>query len=588
MANNSNRKAIEFMVQGALPPHSTNVLWMDTSVPTLPVLKIFENGAWTNVHTEDSKSIELLAEIVLAQQNEITELTEDILSKMALDATVAKETTLQAVEQDASAAKVAAQALVPVAAAAEAYNVGKAQLAANITSKGVPASATETLPELAEKVNAITQESYNINGGEMYAKQLFGSLTTPNYWNLYEVLENLLSDGRLVQYGGILLAEYYRDYDSLALAGAGAGGAYVVSDKDSQGNFIMYTNDTTHTWATEFDGRGNRWVAYCFADEYHDFQITDTNTSPRSIFIGRKVGTITYLVAGRLTQLVVTDGNYLSDFVCPFDQEWNNNLTIRIKNHNSGTLLWKLPTNSLYLQLEKLNGGEILNNERTVTQIGGVIVNVTGDGKWYCKNGSFIRFVKTSNDNIRPSFLIFNGLVECKGISIWHNSNGYLNSTNAYMIFPDLETLYGATLDVFYQMSTYKRMYFNSLEEAKRGEDANLNNYSYGHFVACRNIEYIYFGYKTNDRTKSVNIVYRGQKIVSLTDIELKQGYCKNINISGMTDNLTEENIVNHILNKLGDNTGQSPLTITLGATNLAKLTAEEIAIATNKGFTLA
>ena len=53
MANNSNRKAIEFMVQGALPPHSTNVLWMDTSVTELPVLKIFESGAWTNVHTED-------------------------------------------------------------------------------------------------------------------------------------------------------------------------------------------------------------------------------------------------------------------------------------------------------------------------------------------------------------------------------------------------------------------------------------------------------------------------------------------------------------------------------------------------------
>ena len=108
MANNSNRKAIEFMVQGALPPHSTNVLWMDTSIPTLPVLKIFENGAWTNVHTEDSKSIELLAETVLAQQREIAQLTNNIETKIdsssqnietlqavvAKDATVAKESSL--------------------------------------------------------------------------------------------------------------------------------------------------------------------------------------------------------------------------------------------------------------------------------------------------------------------------------------------------------------------------------------------------------------------------------------------------------------------------------------------------------------
>ena len=115
-----------------------------------------------------------------------------------------------------------------IAGAAEAYNVGKTELAAAITAKGVETSPTESYPEMAQKVNAISQETYEINGGEMYAKQLFGALTTPNYWNLYEVLMQLLSDGRLVNYGGILLAEYYKGYDSLALSGAGAGGAYVV------------------------------------------------------------------------------------------------------------------------------------------------------------------------------------------------------------------------------------------------------------------------------------------------------------------------------------------------------------------------
>lgn len=100
MANNSNRKAIEFMVQGALPPHSTNVLWMDTSVPTLPVLKIFENGTWTNVHTEDSKSIELLAETVLAQQREIEYLTNTIETKIdRLQLIVAKESTSQEIKE---------------------------------------------------------------------------------------------------------------------------------------------------------------------------------------------------------------------------------------------------------------------------------------------------------------------------------------------------------------------------------------------------------------------------------------------------------------------------------------------------------
>lgn len=82
MANNSNRKAIEFMVQGALPPHSTNILWMDTSVPTLPVLKIFENGAWTTVHTEQSKVDELLTKTVLEQAKVIDTLTNGINTKL--------------------------------------------------------------------------------------------------------------------------------------------------------------------------------------------------------------------------------------------------------------------------------------------------------------------------------------------------------------------------------------------------------------------------------------------------------------------------------------------------------------------------
>ncbi len=45
------------MVQGALPPHSTNVLWIDTSVPDKPVLKYFNNGNWVPCHTDESKEI---------------------------------------------------------------------------------------------------------------------------------------------------------------------------------------------------------------------------------------------------------------------------------------------------------------------------------------------------------------------------------------------------------------------------------------------------------------------------------------------------------------------------------------------------
>ena len=50
--------------------------------------------------------------------------------------------------------------------------------------------------------------------------------------------------------------------------------------------------------------------------------------------------------------------------------------------------------------------------------------------------------------------------------------------------------------------------------------------------------------------------------------------------------NLTHDSLMN-VINEAADVTA-SPKTLTLGADNLAKLTAEEKAIATNKGWTLA
>jgi hypothetical protein len=72
---------------------------MDTSVPTLPVLKIFENGAWVTVHTEQSKIDALLAKTVFEQSKVIDELTNGLDTKIdelsgnvnTLQQTVAKE-----------------------------------------------------------------------------------------------------------------------------------------------------------------------------------------------------------------------------------------------------------------------------------------------------------------------------------------------------------------------------------------------------------------------------------------------------------------------------------------------------------------
>ena len=69
--------------------------------------------------------------------------------------------------------------------------------------------------------------------------------------------------------------------------------------------------------------------------------------------------------------------------------------------------------------------------------------------------------------------------------------------------------------------------------------------------------------------------------------MELEQGFnAKNLALSASTL-YTAETIVSW-LEALADRTGQSTYTLTIGSTNIAKLTETEIAIATNKNWTLA
>ena len=72
-----------------------------------------------------------------------------------------------------------------------------------------------------------------------------------------------------------------------------------------------------------------------------------------------------------------------------------------------------------------------------------------------------------------------------------------------------------------------------------------------------------------------------------LRDVTLDDNFnCNNVNLSVSTL-YTRETIVSW-LNALADRTGQTAYKLTIGATNLAKLTEQDILIATNKNWTLA
>ena len=434
-------------------------------------------------------------------------------------------------------------------AAAEAYNTGKTELAANITAKGVEASASETLPELAEKVNAISQESYTIDGGELYGAQISGSLQEPNYWDLYAVLMQLLSDGRLVQYGGILLAEYYRGYDSLALEGAGVGGAYVVSDKDKNGDFIKYDTDIVHTWNKEFDGKGNRWVAYCFSKEYHDFDITDTNTSPRSIFIGRKVGKINCLVDTRISKVVVAIGSELVRFVANSKtHNWDANIRMNLQGEVSGSLSDIDRVNSIYISGTTLSDVTIPVSSRLNTVIiDGVTVANAGDRLWgiFTAGERYDNITTIILNDIETLGEGLSGLSFCR----WRG-----NGT---------QPLYLTSLTDLYILNSEKVSF-------------NGNLYKNG-AVKWKNI---HLGYKTNDKTKSFEFYGHSPDVpyyAPIDNVILQDGWCKPLNIV-RCNSLTEANMYAHILQRLKQDEPDcgSGVTITLGSTNLEKLTSQE------------
>ena len=485
-----------------------------------------------------AEAIEHLDDI--AQESTLTQGVADIRNDIAnidIDTTtLAKETTAQQAATDAAAAKTAAQSLTSLDSD---INAGKSAIALAVSGKGVPTSSADTMLQMAANIRQIAQSPITIDGGEMYAKQLFGSLTTPNYWNLYDVLAQLLSDGRLLNYGGILLAEYFRGYDSIALSGAGSGGAYVVSDMDSNGNFIMYTEDVTHTWATEFDGKGNRWVAYCFNGEYHDFQITDTNTNPRSIFIGRKVGTITCLATSRTTQIVVPDGNDLiaydgNNFVPVFD---------RIFTYRNGgikhSLLYRNAVDIAFIELSNDNSGAVVQKH-----------NANGQG---------------------AKSLILKSNIELNNLTILYSENqNAIPQTEVLIIDADGSfTISSGPNGSVYRPDNMKEINIIAEYLTLRYDAYSTNIYHLP--SSCK----VTLSYRTNDKSKSIKLT--GTAYSNVQDFSLETGWCKTLDIASFGA-LTKENVQDHIFDRLGvNNLSTGAVTITLATAVLNLFTQEEI-----------
>ena len=248
----------------------------------------------------------------------VEENTEEIKQQISAT-TETTVNTIQGVVQDPAS----------VTAITSELAAGKAAIADAITEKGGTASATESFSGLAQDIQSMEIQQVTIDGGQMYANQMTGNGVL---WDLYTILVQMKSqfmvngysyNGVLYKYSALIVCEYYKGYDSLVLQGADA---YFTCD----GDFYNYASPN-HIWHDSDNGKMNRWVCFLFTAEGARLDITNTAISPRSMYIGGRIGTIEYFVNGRLTELVsgVDETDIVDKYIGgSYTQAWGKNLNL--------------------------------------------------------------------------------------------------------------------------------------------------------------------------------------------------------------------------------------------------------------------
>ena len=110
-------------------------------------------------------------------------------------------------------------------------------------------------------------------------------------------------------------------------------------------------------------------------------------------------------------------------------------------------------------------------------------------------------------------------------------------------------------------------------------------------FYGCTSLKTVYLPSSIttatdNSLTSTSNYYYAFYNCTALEDVQLGQDWNMSLRLN-VSNNLTVQSMV-AMFNSLKDLTGETAKTLTLGSTNLAKLTDEQKAIAINKNWTLA
>lgn len=549
------------------------------------------------------------------------------IDAMLLTATkgLALETTAQAAKSSADAAKNAVEALptkteiaekvveklptdlarqheyderlAEINSAAKAWSEGKPALAAAITSKGVQTAENDSYTTMAENVLLIPQVITTFTADD------FSETIVPGEFG-YDVIKFGLTH-RLNDYQLLLSAEFYKgNYDTIELTGADA---YYTSD----GHF--YDHNDVHTW--DEDNHINRIVVYYFRKAGSSFIIPSTNLCPIKILVDGICGNIVCENNGRLLAIYKSIGSSINDIQFASTNPWQENTFIDIKEHSGSYIINNSPSAvNVFIKMDAItNTGKIITGVNPLMETLFVDVPTINTSEFYyigqpnyapkltsisLPNTTEILYCNFLHSNDKSSGFKSLTKIDMPNLIRWIG-NGATSGNYNYAIygggpggnfnalrvlrFPKLKEWHGFYIG-FMNISGLEEIYFDSIERLD-------NSNRFCNFAVNNKLHYIYVGYSDNDRTKSV---YIGNYQCPIDDVELKDGYLKNINVSTCTS-LTHDNIMENIINRLGVNQdwldnpiAANKLTLTIGSTNLNKLTSEEKQIAIDKGWTLA
>lgn len=390
-------------------------------------------------------------------------------------------------------------------------------------------------------------------------------------------MEDIATQYQRSDYAVCMAGEFYKNADTTILAGADA---YLTSDGD------FYDSQTTHTWHDDDDMHANRFVVYYFkeGENKSNFMIADASACPTVLAVKGHLGAIIANIAVPIRDIIVPDGSTVLDLQFSNYVVFQDKVIIKNTNsHTKGYIVYSNNCRCTNLILPDLIVGKspivyensslnYLSLPNLTTQIGNLIDSASS------LTSLSLPSLTTCGCILLGKMRSLRSLSVPKLTSCERLCNIYTNISSLSVIsFPELR-YFTTGQPPFSHTGNVKLVYLPKIERLG------------GLFMAFNQelkIERIFLGCR-GDRTNNIETTTNYFSTYSqYVDIEIGDGALQNIRLNSFIA-LTRENIVNHILAKLGDNTGRSALTLTLGATNLAKLTDEDKAIATAKNWTLA